>query len=267
MSITLNEGNYFSVEANKEYMSVSQFKDFSGTYGFPGCEEAAMAKMNGKYEEPSSDALLIGSYVDSYFEGTLDRFKDKHPELFTKGGTLYAKYAHADEMIKRVEQDEVFMAYMSGEKQVIMEGELFGTKWKIKIDSYLPDTGIVDLKVMKTLTEPKWIRDVGYLDFIRYWGYDIQGAVYQEIVRQNTGKRLPFFIAGISKEKVTNFEVIHVNDVYLDEAMKTVEFNIAHILDVKHGKVEPIRCNKCGYCISTKKLTGAIGIPDLLEAV
>ena len=72
---------------------------------------------------------------------------------------------------------------------------------KIKIDSYIPDVAIVDLKVMSSITRLEWVRDIGYLDFVRYWGYDIQGAVYQEIVRQNTGKKLPFFIAELRKRQ------------------------------------------------------------------
>ena len=39
----LTEDNYYSAEANMEYMSVSQFKDFAGTYGKVGCEASAMA--------------------------------------------------------------------------------------------------------------------------------------------------------------------------------------------------------------------------------
>ena len=61
-----------------------------------------------------------------------------------------------------------------------MTGELFGAKWKIKMDSYIPGVAIVDLKVMASITDLKWVKDIGYLDFVRYWGYDIQGAVYQE---------------------------------------------------------------------------------------
>ena len=37
----LTPENYYSPEANFEYMSVSQFKDFSGTYGQVGCEARA----------------------------------------------------------------------------------------------------------------------------------------------------------------------------------------------------------------------------------
>ncbi len=264
----LTAENYFSAAADYEYMSVSQFKNFVGSYGMPGCYASAMAQIQGRYRRTASKAMLIGSYVDAYFEGTLDQFKDDHPELFKQDGSLRAEFEHANRMIERVEQDEVFMSYMAGEKQVIMTGEIGGVPWKIKIDSYLPGVGIVDLKVMESLTKQRYIADIGdRLDFIRVWGYDIQGAVYHEIVRQNTGQKLPFYIAGISKEDPTNFDVIYVHDVFLQEAIRKVEREIDEVMRVKRGEQEATRCEKCAYCISTKRLARPIGIPELLEAV
>ena len=72
----LTSENYYSREANEEYLSVSQYKDFMGTYGKPGCEEYALAKLNGTWVEAMEDstALMVGSYVDAHFEGTLDLF-------------------------------------------------------------------------------------------------------------------------------------------------------------------------------------------------
>ena len=65
----LTSENYYSQEANKEYMSVSGYKDFAGTY-----EDALRVlwhgKLNGRWEDEKSTALLVGSYVDSYFEGS-----------------------------------------------------------------------------------------------------------------------------------------------------------------------------------------------------
>ena len=149
----LTDGNYYSQEANREYMSVSQFKDFAGTYGKLPCEFTAMEKLEERWEEEETTALMVGSYVDSYFEGTLDKFKIEHPSLFKKDGGLKAEYVKANEIIARIERDQYFMKYMSGQKQVIMTGELFGAKWKIKIDSYIPDVAIVDLKVMASITD------------------------------------------------------------------------------------------------------------------
>ena len=146
----LNNDNYYSQKANQAYFSVSQVKDFLK------CEAYAMAKIEGEWTEPPSTAMLIGSYVDSYFEGMLEDFKARTPELFKKDGSLKSDYVKAENIIQRVEKEELFMKCMSGEKQVIMTGELFGAKWKIKMDSYIPHEAIVDLKVVQKL------RDVSY---------------------------------------------------------------------------------------------------------
>ena len=71
----LTSENYYSQEANREYMSVSGYKDFAGTYGKLPCEFHAMEKLNGNWEDEKTTALLVGSYVDSYFEGSLEQFK------------------------------------------------------------------------------------------------------------------------------------------------------------------------------------------------
>ena len=190
--MVLTAENYYSQEANEEYMSVSQFKDFYGTYGKMPCEFTAMEKLNG---------------------------------------------------------------------------ELFGTKWKIKMDSYIPDIAIVDLKVMASITKLEWVRDIGYLDFVRYWGYDIQGAIYQEIVRQNTGKKLPFYIAGATKESEPDIRIIHITDNYLAEALNLVEMNMARVLAVKTGNAEPDRCELCDCCRKTRVLKAPISITDLTAGI
>lgn len=263
----LTAENYFSKEADREYLSVSQYKSFCGSLGKIPCEAEALAKLNGEWEQEKSTSLLVGSYVDAHFEGILNLFQAQNPEIFTKQGTLKAEYRKAEEIINRIERDGYFMKYMSGMKQVIMTGELFGTKWKIKIDSYLPDCCIVDLKVMKSIRETFWVRDTGYMDFIQYWGYDLQGAVYQEVVRQNTGKLLPFYIAVASKEKETDIEIIQIDDAHLKEKLYEVEQNVPKILALKSGEIEPIRCERCDYCKHTKVLRAPIHYTQLLTEV
>ena len=134
----LTPENYYSREADKAYMSVHQYLDFMGHMGIYGCEARAMAKLNGEWEEETTEAMLVGSYVDSYFEGTLAQFQAEHPEIFTQKGELKAKYKQAERMIERCEKDELFMNFMAGEKQKIFTAELFGCEWKCKLDSYIP---------------------------------------------------------------------------------------------------------------------------------
>ena len=265
--MVLTAENYYSKEANKEYMSVSQYKDFAGTYGKMACEFSAIEKLEERWAQKKTTPLLVGSYVDSYFEGTVGEFKKETPEIFTQDGGLKAPYMQADKIIERMERDPLFMMYMSGKKQVIMTAELFGTKWKIKIDSYAEGIAITDLKVVESITKPKWVRDIGYLDFIRYWGYDIQGAIYQEVVYRNTGLRLPFYIAAGTKEEEPNIEVIQVTQNYLDEAKNMVEMNMPRILRVKNGEVEPDRCEMCDCCRHTKVLKRPISITNLVAGI
>ena len=262
----LTNENYYSKEANEEYLSVSQYKNFMGTYGKRGCEEYALAKIEGTWEEnmEDSDALMVGSYVDAHFEGTLDLFKAKHPCMFKKDGGLMAKYLKANEMIQRCERDEVFSHYMSGEKQVIMTADMFGAKWKIKIDSYHPGQCIVDLKTCQSINKVFFHHDIGYMNFLAEWGYYIQGAVYQKVVEINTGKKLPFFIAAVSKEKVPDIQVIAVEQNLLDEALAEVEHNVPMILALKYKAADPTRCECCDYCKQTRVLKAPIWSSDLI---
>lgn len=265
----LTSENYYSQEANREYLSVSQYKDFMGTYGKPGCEEYALAKLNGTWVEnmEDSDALMVGSYVDAHFEGTLDVFKAQHPCMFKKDGTLMAKYLRANEMIQRCERDELFSQFMSGQKQVIMTADLFGAKWKIKIDSYHPDKCIVDLKTCQSVSKVFYHPDTGHLNFLDEWGYYIQGAVYQKVVEINTGKKLPFFIAAVSKEKEPEIQLIAVEQSKLDEALVNVERNTPKIVALKAGRYTPMRCEQCDYCKHTRVLKSPIWSSALIGEV
>ena len=158
----------------------------------------------------------------------------------------------------------------------IMTTEMFGSPWKIKIDSYLEGRAIVDLKVMKSLREKFYHKDFGYLDFIQEWGYDIQGAVYQEVEYRNQlakcstdeerekCRRLPFFVAAASKEKETDIELIWVPDEHLHEKLIEVETNTPKIMMLKNHEVEPIRCEVCDYCKHTKVLKKPIHFSELL---
>jgi hypothetical protein len=180
--------------------------------------------------------------------------------MFTKKGTLYAKYEQANKIINAVERLPLMMEYLEGEKQVIRTGNLFGVDWKIKMDVFRDGERIVDLKCVKDFND---IYDpgYGYRSWIEYWGYDIQGAVYQRLVEENTGKTLPFYIVAVTKEKVPDMKVIQIPQHILDTALKVVEAKIDRFDLIKQGEIEPRRCEKCDYCRSTKVLK----VPEIYE--
>jgi hypothetical protein len=224
------------------------------------CSASALAELNEEHEREMTTALLVGSYVDAWFEGTLDEFKAEHPEVFKKDGTLKAEYHQADEIIARVQKDELFMEFMSGRKQVIKTGYIEGIPFKIKIDSYHKGKMIVDLKVVKDF-KPIYDEDEGcYLDFIRYWGYDIQAAIYQAV----EGNNLPFFICAVTKEKTPDLKVIQIPQAWIDNAMEIITHNVEMIDMIKHGEIPPIRCEHCDYCKATKKLSRVVSAEELL---
>ena len=256
--MSLTNETYFSAENNLRYMGSTQFK------GFMNCEAATLAEIRGEYKPKVTDALLIGSYVDAYYEGTLEQFKTDHPEIFTQKGEPKAQYRHADEVIARAERDEMFKLYMSGEKQVIFTGEIAGVPYKIKVDSYHKDRCIVDLKCIKDFSGVYDSERKKRRNFLDYWGYLIQGAIYQEIVRQNTGKKLPFYIAAVTKEPEPDLEIFFIPDEILHDNLESVISLSPRFEQIKQGKLQPQRCEKCAYCRSTKKLTAAINYLDLI---
>ena len=237
----LTNENYYNEKANREYMSVSQYKSFMK------CEAATMAELRGEWKQPKSTALLVGSYVDSWFEGTLNDFKIQNPEIFKRDGTLKADYVQAEEIIQRVQKDEVFMEYMSGEKQRIFTAQICGVPWKIKVDSLLPDK-IVDLKCMRSME-----RIMGK-SFVEHWGYDLQMAVYAAVVEHVTGKDLETYLAVVTKQTPSDIEVIHIPKWRREELLEDLLKHLPHIVEVKRGIALPERCGVCEYCRATKKI-------------
>lgn len=265
--LKLTDANYYSAEANLQYMSASQFK------AFRKCEKAALAELRGEIGKKDSVALSVGSYVDAYFSGELEQFKAEHPEIFKKDGTLKADFVQALNIAKRLENDELARMLLSGKHQIIKTGKIAGVDYKAKYDSLLtarqveaickkfpevreivPFGGamIVDLKCMKDF-EPIWDEDAGErVTFIESWGYDIQGAIYQHL----DGRDAPFVIVGATKEAATDIEAMYIPDDDLAFALSEVEALSPRYDAIKRGEIEPEGCGKCAYCRNTKRLTG-----------
>lgn len=262
----LTAENYYSREADMEYMSVSQFNSFVGTPFKKRCEARTMAKLNGNWQDKSSPAMLIGSYVDAYFEGTITEFKSAHPEILTQKGDLRSDFVKAEEIIRFVERDPFWMKYMVGEglAQVIVTGEIGGVKWKGKLDRLHEHVAIVDGKVVASIRDKVWDDfQRTKINFVEAYGYIRQGAVYQELWYQMSGERLPFFITAVSKETVPDHEVIYIHDSTLRNELEAVIERVENVVMVKEGKLPPIACGECDYCKSIKMLESPIYVNDL----
>ena len=248
-NFVLTDKNYYSQEANMLYMSASQFK------GFQECEVKELAILKGEYVEDKSDALIFGGYVDAYFSGELEQYKEQYKDrLFnSKTGEFKAPFKGIDKVIETIENDPFFLSFHKGKTQVIMTGKIAGILVKIKID-FLFDDKIVDQKVMKDLKK-MWLDKFNrYGDFIEGYGYDTQGAVYQEVVRQRLGKKLPFIIAATTKEDSPDKALIQIDQEYLDQALKEFVEKAPRYDLIKKGIIEPIGCGNCPVCRARKRL-------------
>lgn len=249
----LTQKNYYSKASNESYMSVSQFKDFLK------CETMAMAKINGTHQQTKSRALILGSLFDELLTGTkksLEQFiAENKDELFKKNGEPYADVAQTYETAEKVKQQPLMMYFLTGQNQKIMTGEIEGVPFKIKMDVFNKDNFISDLKYMASLRSPNLFESM-----VKYWGYDIQGAVYQEIVRQNTGEQLPFYLNIATKETLPHMDVAEIKQYDLDDALENVKKLAPRFQAIKNGLIEPERCEEydCPYCTSTRIITEPI---------
>lgn len=265
----LTADNYYSPIADQIYFSVSQVKKFIE------CEAGAVDALLNPEPEQKTEALLVGGYVDAYFAGEMERFREGNPEIFKRDGTLKAAYRKAEEIIERIEADELSMLMLGGEKQSILTGYIEGFPFKIKPDILLSREqadeiankyadmygmmwrggAIVDLKIMRDF-EPMYRAEEGRLSFIEYWRYDLQMAVYQEIVRQKTGLQLPCYILAATKQDPPGLALVEVEQAMLDFNLEWLRQRIKRYADVKAGREEADACGTCARCRRARKLRG-----------
>jgi len=245
---------------NETYFEKDEFLSVSAYKKFKRCECYGMTD----WGSPST-AMMVGSYVDSYIEGTLEQFKAEHPEIIsTRGaskGELKADFVKAIEICKYIDANKTFSQFMSGDKQTILTGIIGGVPFKIKMDSYCKGIAINDLKVMRSVTDSRG----EFYDFITPWGYDIQLACYQEIVRQNSGIQEPCYICAVTKETPINSVIINIPQFMLDKALYEVTESIKRYYDIKMLNESPQGCGICPTCIANRTDTQIISLQDILE--
>jgi hypothetical protein len=260
----LAHDNYHSLDANRAFMSRGQYLDFLK------CEAATVASLRGEWVEGASTALLVGSYVHSWNENKRSEFIAEHPEMFKRDLSLKADYALADKMIETLQNDQLAMYTLEGEKEVILVAEMFGCWWKVMLDAYNPERQrIADLKTTRSITEHYWNGEFKTkVSFVEQYNYVTQAAVYCEAERiahgREPGDWYDFYIVAVSKQDYPDKAVIDMRgpERYVVE-LAEIETNMPRILAVKNGKAEAKRCENCNYCRATKQLTGTIHYSEL----
>jgi hypothetical protein len=257
----LTEQNYFSLEAERAYMSNHLWSMFME------CEARAMAYLAGQYKEDFTDTFKIGKFIESMLQKRDAEFIEQNPDIFknevdkkTKEPrkVLKSPFLNAVKSYERARRDSLFMRVCSGEPQEIFTGEIGGLEWKCMTD-FTNHEGSVICEIKTTASfEDDWKEVEGKNKKVPwYWVYDYprQLAIQQELIRQKTGKNYFTIIAGITKQDppdITLIEVTLPKDFALELAI--IESKSLRIKEVYQGRETPISCGKCDHCRETKIL-------------
>ena len=255
-------------------MSFSLYKRFKR------CEAETMAYLNGEIreQEKTNKALLVGNYLHTYFESQIahENFVKEHEtELISKRGStkgnLKREYQQADEMIKALERQKLFNGVYKGQKEVILTGSLFGMKWKVRIDClHVPQNEkdipyFCDLKTSRDLHGRFFdTKTKTWHSFINAFSYDLQMAIYQEIIKQNYRMKFTPFIFGVSKQEIPEVRAIQLTSNELQNALEELKQDMPHIKRLIYQEEEPKNCGKCDYCKQHEQLKCFITADKLL---
>lgn len=286
----LTHANYRTPENEAAFMSHSQYESWCD------CPAKRWAIMRGLWKDGTSAALLGSSYGDVALltPDDLPEWVAAHMEdlaengLVSKGrgkekagfGEPLASLSSIMAAIDRAKATPQFMALLEGEHQRIFEFEIGGVPWKGALDNYQPDVFFSDLKIMADLSDMHWIEDKDGYDAIlarienvpftrksfkgpwyEEMGYWRNMAVYWHAIRQNTGKSLPGYLCGLSKQgepggpkraDIGAWEM--ADEERFSRELQIIEMRLPRVLEWKHSETEPPRCERtdCAYCVSTR---------------
>lgn len=268
----LNRDNYYTPEADMEYMSCSQFQSFEA------CEAAALAKLQGRWQDEPSEAFVVGNYFHTAMESDEAHAQFCEENFHTiyktkvikgKGGLpdtevitgKKASFEQADAMLAAAHNDALIQSLidMPGENEKIMTGLIWGVPWRIRLDKYVPDGRmIIDWKTVANISELKWSDKYRErVTFIEAYDYMMRAAVYSEIEKQNAGSAEDpnFVIVAISKQDPPDKDVLLLNHrTRYDFELELIGKKLPYFQAIKTGRMKPKRCGTCAYCRATKKV-------------
>lgn len=244
----LTNENYFSKEADIEYMSVSQWKLFNE------CETKALATIQGQEDATYKEAFLEGQLFEELVSGDAKLFIAQHPELMsTRGATagqLKSSYAKVVNAAERFNSQKFFTDIIQKcEKQTIITGKICDIKIKCKLDLFDKKTNsIYDIKCMKDFKETWDKSEKCYKPWYYTYNYVLQLAVYRELVKQNFGEPKEIGLLAATKEEIPDIQALSFDFSLLDIELEEFKNNIKRYDNIKKGIETPVACTLCSYC-------------------
>lgn len=146
--LVLTHENYFSTKADKEYFSVSQYKNF----------KACSLKATHDLEVPDTtykSAFLEGHLFEELVAGDPKLFMAQHPEMISSRGStagqLKSEFQRVVKAAEKFNSQDFFRNIINKcEKQVILTGVINDVPVKCCLDLFDRETfSIYDIKYMK----------------------------------------------------------------------------------------------------------------------
>ena len=130
--LQLTPETYFSIKADREYMSVSQYKNFKT------CEAKALHDLEIP-DETYKESFLQGSLFEALVAGNSQLFIAQHPEMISSRGStagqLKSEFQRVVKAAEKFNSQEFFRDIIEKcEKQVILTGEICGVPLKCCLD-------------------------------------------------------------------------------------------------------------------------------------
>lgn len=260
--IELTQENYYDRATDFEYMSFSQFKNFlaNPARAMADLKEQFLwfddHKIEDESEREESTPLLVGNFIHSFFESKeahekfiADHFSDIVSSKGPTKGEYKKDFKTAEKMIERLLVEDAFNAHIENtEREVIVTGKIGGHDWKGKIDALNVEDGyFIDFKTVNSLKDDgaEWNEKARKrLNFIRSRGYDMQMAIYKELLEQTYGKTFDPFIWAVSKDKEPLAKPYRFTDETLENALDIVIKNTEKVYDYVHsdetGEILPL---------------------------
>lgn len=272
--LVLTPETYHSLPADRVYMSSHQFTHWIE------CPAREAYRQAGNYSETmaeifaeSSKSLAIGSYVDCALTqpDRLGAFMNREPERWLKRERKTKKNpnpAFSDEptatlesaqrMVDRAKRDELFMAALKGQFQVIICWQMFGMWWKAMLDLVDEKTLTAgDLKTTASISKTFWSAELKlHVPFYENFNYWRQFAIYREGFKAKYGKYPEyFFMPTVSSETPCDIDIFLFDDIdRFETELRKLEEKAPQVIDWKTGKEPLRRCEECDYCRETKVL-------------
>lgn len=252
-----------------DHLSASQWR------GWLECAAARLAQQEGRYTPPTTDAMLVGSYIDAALtqpETLAEWLVENAADVFKKArkgeaAEKRAPFVLADDMIARVQADPLWKSLTARPEcrmQVPIEGQIADFAWVYMADIVLETASgpvLLDLKTTASFGGSWGVQEIPdqdrsdlrttrvYLPWYDAAGYWRQLAVGRYLWHQQTGQYPLCGILACTKEDPVSLGAWMLEDDLRFEREISRIINLQpDVLQYKRKEQPAPACGLCGFC-------------------